>query len=87
MINWLSLAFENTIHNCTFVLQNEVIFCFCFFLEETLAFLQVLLLPVWQGVELHPTHLQKFLDNKLQEECYKLVLDSKVTPPPAAPLP
>lgn len=31
------------------------------FLKQALAFLQVLLLPVWQGVELNSTHLKKGL--------------------------
>lgn len=30
-------------------------------LKQTLAFLQILLLPVWQSIELNATHLKKFL--------------------------
>lgn len=32
-------------------------------LEQALAFLQILLLPVWQGVELNSTHLKKGLQD------------------------
>lgn len=35
--------------------------------KQAFALLQVLLLPVWQGVELNSTHLEKFL-GKGEEE-------------------
>lgn len=45
------------------------------FLKQALAFLQVLLLPVWQGVELNSTHLKKRLRKKIARE---QLLDEKL---------
>lgn len=42
-------------------------------LKEAFAFLQIFLLPVWQGIELNSTHLKKFLkESKKEDNSYYL---------------